>query len=165
MENISISSENKSKTLIENEFENLSISAQSESYLMTTAKWSKFLAILSFIMIGIMVIFGVGFAGLSGVMSDYQQPSIPMVGMMSYLWIFYILLGLLYFFPTYYLLLFANKTKQAIVDKNPVMLEEGFRNMKRSAKFVGIMMIVIIAMYILAIIAISIGAVLNGKPI
>lgn len=163
MENISISSENQSKTLIENEFENLSISTQSESYLMTTAKWSKFLAILSFVMIGIMIVFGIGFAGLSGVISEYQQPSMmPMAGMMSFMWIFYILLGLLYFFPTYYLLLFANKTKQAIVDKNPAMLEEGFRNMKRLAKFVGIMMIVLIAIYPIAILFFVVGDFMNS---
>lgn len=163
MENISISSENQSKTLIENEFEHLSISAQSESYLMATAKWSKFLAIFSFVMIGLMIIFGVGFAGLSGVMSEYQQPSLaPVAGMMSFIWIFYLLMGLLYFFPTYFLLLFANKTKQAIVDKNQALLDEGFRNMKRLAKFVGIMTIVFISIYPIAIYLFVIGDFMNS---
>lgn len=162
MENVTVSSETQPKSTIENEFENLNISALSESYLMTSAKWCKFLAIVGFILIGFMLVAGVGIASVSGIMSEYQQPSIiPMAGVMSFMWIFYIILALLYFFPTYYLLLFANKTKQALIEKNPVTLEEGFKNMKKLSKFVGIVTIVILAIYPIAIFAFVIGDFMN----
>ena len=109
-----------------------------------------------------MLVAGVGIASVSGIMSEYQQPSIiPMAGVMSFMWIFYIILALLYFFPTYYLLLFANKTKQALIEKNPVTLEEGFKNMKKLSKFVGIVTIVILAIYPIAIFAFVIGDFMN----
>lgn len=159
MENNTNTNELQPKSLIENEFENLKISDMAESYLMTTVKWSKFLAILGFIMIGFMVIFGVSFMGIFKTLGEYQNTSmVPMTGAMSFMWIFYVILGALYFFPTYYLLLFANKTKQGLVEKNQTLLEEGFRNMKRLAKFVGILTIVMISLYVIFILAaLSIG--------
>lgn len=154
MENNTNPIETQSKSLIENEFENLSITNLSESYLLSAAKWSKFLAIVGFIMIGFMVIFGVSFMGIFKTLGEYQNTSmVPMMGAMSYMWIIYIILGAIYFFPTYYLLIFANKTKQALVEKNQILLEEGFKNMKRLAKFVGILTIVIIVLYVIFIFA------------
>ena len=46
MENVTVSSETQPKSTIENEFENLNISALSESYLMTSAKWCNFWQLL-----------------------------------------------------------------------------------------------------------------------
>lgn len=160
MEQNIISSEKKSKSLIENEFENLWVSPQGESYLLSTAKWSKFLAIVGFISIGIMIVVSVVLIGVSKTFGDYEETSmIPATGFLSYMWLFYILIAIISFFPTYYLLIFANKTKQAVADKNPVALEEGFRNMKRFAKFVGIVTIIFIALYAVVIIAVIIGSV------
>ena len=114
MEDFTISTENKSKSVIENEFENLSISNQSESYLLSTAKWAKFLAILVFIGIGIMIIAGGFITGISGILGEYQtSPVFASSAGTVFIGLIYVIGAILYFFPTYYLFHFASKTKQA----------------------------------------------------
>lgn len=125
-----------------------------QSYLRESAKWSMFLAIMGFIGIGFMVLAGI-FMGtimsslpmgneMGGRMSN--NPFAMMPGLMAG---FYILIALLYFFPIYYLYKYASNTKVALQSTNPDLLTEALGYLKSHHKFLGIMMIVIISLYIL----------------
>jgi len=127
----------------------LIISDAAINYLKETVKWSKFLSIMGFIGTGIMVIMGLFASSIfSTLLANPQFKAMPAVASIA-LGVVYILMGLLYFFPTLYLLRFSNKTKLAISTKDTNELTEAFKNQKSLYKFMGIMMIITIGIYVL----------------
>ena len=130
----------------------LIVSSQSSVYLNETGKWAKFLAILGFCFIGLFVVFAL-FAGtiLSSMGNELPYPGAVLSGI-------YLLLGLLYFFPVYYLFRFSSKIRSALYTKSNPDLDSAFENLKAHYKFIGILMIVVMSFYILAGGAALIGA-------
>ncbi len=134
----------------------LLLEAQAEVYLGETSKWAKFLAIIGFIFMGFMVLgsFAVfAFAGSMGSLVPF-----PMAGV-GFL---YLVLAGVYFFPIYYLLQFANKTKLALANKSTQSLTESMKYIKSHYKFMGIFTIVMLAMYPIGIIVAIIFAASQG---
>lgn len=124
--------------------------------LRESAKWCMFLAIIGFIFIGLMLIMG---AFMSVVMSAVPDNNPAFGGAMNpfsaikgFIGIFYILFSLLYFFPVYYLFNYAKGTKLAFESGNSEVLTKALVNLKSHHKFLGIMTIVMISLYILIII-------------
>jgi len=130
---------------------NLIISETAIKYLTETRKWSYFLSIMGFITAGILVVVGLimGFA-LSLIPSD-QLNAMGLVGSsLGFLMgLIYILIAILYLFPTLYLYKFSQKMKVAISVTNNDELEEAFKNQKSFYKFIGIATIISIGSYIL----------------
>ena len=129
--------------------------------LRESAKWCMFLAIVGFIFIGLMEIIGAITSVAMSAMPD--NPSVggvmnPLLAMKSYFGIMYIVFALLYFFPVYYLFNYAKGTKQALQSGNGEVLSNALVNLKSHHKFLGIMTIVMIAVYVLAFIGIIIFA-------
>ncbi len=120
----------------------LTVSPTATVYLAETSRWAKFLAVLGFCFIGLIVVIGL-FAGtiLSSMGGALPYPPFA-VG------IFYILIGAVYFFPIYYLFKFAIKLKPAIQQRDPGDLESAFENLKSHYKFIGILMIITLALYV-----------------
>lgn len=135
--------ENNDSSLFE-----LQIDQQVSSYLSETAKWGKFLAIMGFIGCGILVLVGIFAGSLMASLSSIEGAAIGT----SFLMVIYILLALLYFFPCLYLFNFASKMQKAIRSNDQIQLTESFKNLKSCYKFMGILMIVILAIYALAFI-------------
>ncbi|RIA09548.1 hypothetical protein OE09_1386 [Flavobacteriaceae bacterium MAR_2010_72] len=122
--------------------------------LKETSTWTYFLSILGFIGIGLMVVFGLLFSTIFGSMTPYDQ-----VGFNTgYLGLAYVALALLYFFPVYYLFNFSRKMKNALRMKNNEDFAAAFSNLKSHYKFVGILTIVIISLYVLLFFFALIGA-------
>ncbi len=128
----------------------LSLNKQSKSFLLETAKWSKFLAIMGFIMIGFLVFFGLFFGTI---MTAFSQINPAASGLenapMGFLGLIYVGMALLYFFPIWYLYKFATKMKMALKTDDEAELTEAFSNLKSHYKFVGIFTIIILALYLL----------------
>ena len=138
----------------------LEVDAGSASYLGETASWAKFLAIVGFIMCGLFVVFGLFMGSLLSFISSSTQAPIPL-GFGGAMTVIYIGLAALYFFPCYYMYVFATKTKYAIATNNQAELTVAFRNLKSSFKFAGIMMLIIIGIWVLALLAGLAGAALS----
>jgi hypothetical protein len=131
------------------------ISEKMKTYLLETAKWAKFLAITGFIISGLTIL--IGFSMLFG-SAMLTGPSKFGGGMrMSLTGGVYVLMTLLYFFPTLYLFQFAIKTKSSISSGQMQNLEVGFEKLKSLFKFFGIFIIVILSMYALVFAFIIIG--------
>ncbi len=64
--------------------------------------------------------------------------------------VLYLVIIILYTIPSYFLLMFANKTKIAIQNEDSLNLELAFKNQKYFYKFLGIMIIIFIIFYILS---------------
>ena len=129
------------------------------------AKWCLFLSIVGFIFIGLMVVFGAFMSVMMSAMPGDayggamgSMGASPFNALKGYFGVFYILLALLYFFPVYYLYKYANGTKQALESGNNDVLSNALVNLKSHHKFLGIMTIIMISLYIIAIIGVVIFA-------
>lgn len=123
--------------------------------LNTTQKWAKFLAILSFIGVGIMFIAGIVVTLMGGALGFLAEatPS-PMV--FGSLGLVYVALAVLYFFPLLYLWRFASNVKNTIVYNAQNFAEKAFFNLMAHYRFVGILMIVLMSLYLLIFVGIII---------
>ena len=126
---------------------------KSLTYLTEIRKWTMFLSILGFIFIGllaiIVLIVGLVGAGFGGLMGGSEILIILLV---------YIIIGVLYFFPIYYLLKFSVNMKKAIEQAEQKDFTVAFEYLKSHYKFIGILTIVVLSLYILiGIIAAIVG--------
>ena len=127
--------------------QSLKLTDNSLIFMMEIVKWAKFLAICSFVGIGIMALAGVGMIILQ--FEGQAKGFSPVItGLL------YILMPVIYFFPTMYLYRFATASGDAIEKLNDDILEEGLENLKSLFRFTGISMIIMLSLYAVGIIAV-----------
>ena len=114
-------------------------------FLQESAKWSKFMAIIGFIGVGLMVMVSLFMAIGFSAMGASTMPELPFP--MSVFSILYVLFAAIYFFPVYYLYQYATKTSAALHSKNKQLLTDGLENLKSHHKFLGIFTLIIISLY------------------
>jgi len=134
----------------------LGLTGDAKSHLTETAKWAKFLAICGMIAIVLMIIIGVVVSiGLSSASSQFGNDMYGQSGMAAGLgmgvMVFYIIVGLLYFFPCLFLLQFGNKMKLAIASGDDLLLSESFRNLKKTFRYLGVLTIIFLAFFVLGL--------------
>ena len=139
-------------------FENQLTSA-AVGFLQESAKWSKFMAIIGFIGIGLMVLVSLFMAIGFSVMKPSNIPGLPFS--MSVFSILYVLFAAIYFFPVYYLYQYATKTSAALHSKNKQLLADGLENLKSHHKFLGIFTLIIISIYGLIFVFAILGGILS----
>jgi hypothetical protein len=122
--------------------------------LSETRKWSMFLSILGFIFLGLVAVVSIGvfIFSLTGSRSILKAASlIPLL-----------LVGIIYFFPIYYLFQFSFHSKNALAKKDNGSLAKAFLNLKMHYRFMGIMTIVVLVLYsIIIMVMLSTGSLLN----
>ena len=126
---------------------------ESRSFLKETAKWAKFLAIVGFIFVGLMVLFALMFGTIMG--TTLQDAGPPLSS--GFFTIFYLIFAGIYVLPILYLFRFATKMQMALKDQDQQSLSSSFENIKSHYKFVGILMVVILGIYALGILFAIIG--------
>lgn len=129
----------------ENEFQNNQLVLTNEAivYLKTIASWTTFFSILGFVFVGLMVVMGFGMTlFMSSVFATAGKP------FMAYIGLVYAVFAVIYLMPVIYLYRFSTVVKRAIqnCDSNDIML--AFKNLKSHYKFMGILTIVILALYL-----------------
>ena len=138
----------------------LGFSSTIQNYLKEAAKWANFLAILGFVGIGLMVLLGVFVSFVFGAMDGFGGGSNPYSGLGisgGMLGLFYIVIALFYFFPVLYMYKFSRKMKSALYSNDTGELTESFKNLKSLFKFMGILAIVIISLYVLIFLFAALG--------
>lgn len=131
---------------MENQSTGMQLSNAALDFLKESAKWSKLLAIVGFVGIGLMIVAAIFMGTIFSAMPSTQMaggPEFP-------LWILsfvYLLMAALYFFPVYYLYKYATYTRSAIDTNDSSLLEKGIEKLKSHHKFLGIMMLVILSLY------------------
>jgi hypothetical protein len=118
-----------------------------KGYLSETAKWGKFLAIMGYIGIGLMVLAAIFVMGMGSASQLFQASGMDM----SFIGIIYLVLAAFYFFPVNYLYQFSVKTRQALASQDVQHVTAAFQNLKSLFKFMGIFTIVILSIYALAL--------------
>jgi len=134
------------------------ISDEIKTYLLEISKWAKFLAILGFIGLGIMVLMGLFVLGIGTKVPGFSG---MMEGSALYTFILAILV-ILYFFPLRYLYKAAGDLKRSALSPDQDLLTSGFKNLKSHYKFIGIMAIVLVSIYLLIFLGGMIGLSMVG---
>jgi len=119
--------------------------------LSETSKWTMFLSILGLIFTGLIVAAGLYMGSIMSMVGEQFDvlPTGVGAGIGIAFGIVYILMGLLYFFPAWYLYKFSQKLKTALASKDNEALNAAFNNQKSFYKFWGILMIVFLGIYTL----------------
>lgn len=139
---------------------NLTLNDFAVDSLRVSAKWSMFLSIIGFIGIGFMIIAALfmytamsAFDNAEFGASAGAGAGLGIMGAMKgLLAAFYVVIAVIYFFPVYYLFKYATGMKQALNSSNSDLLSDALGYLKSHHKFLGIMTIVIISLYIITII-------------
>lgn len=117
---------------------NFGIDETGSAYLSDTVRWTKFLAIMGFIFVGIMVLAAIGFSLSVGIKAP--------VGMSVYIFI-YAVLACVYVYPTIALYQFSVFVKKAIVGNDSSLLNTAFRHQRNLYRYVGILLILTLLIY------------------
>jgi hypothetical protein len=128
-------------------------------FLQESAKWSKFMAIVGFVGIGLMVLVSLFMAIGFSSMGTANMPELPFS--MSAFSIIYVLFAAIYFFPVYYLYQYATKTSAALHSKNKQLLADGLENLKSHHKFLGIFTLILISLYGFVFVFAILGGILS----
>jgi len=126
----------------------LSFTSSDFHYLSETGNWTKFLAILGFIFIGLIVVFSLFAGTIFAYVSQESGAAIPS-GFGIIMTIIYLFMGLIYFFPAWYLFKFSRNIKTAVQTKNNENLTEALRNQKSFYKFWGGFTILFLGLYLI----------------
>ncbi len=130
----------------------LIISAEMESHLKKSAKWSYFLSIVGFVFILFLLIIGIVMFGLSKVKNEYSDfQNLPFAFPFVFIGIMYFIMAVLYFFPTLYLFKFGSKIISAFEMNDQTALNVGLKNLKQMFVFIGILTIIALSFSILTI--------------
>ena len=137
------------------ELEQLKITPSAKGFLKETASWCKFLSILGFISLGLLLL-GSFFIGI-------RYSSLPQVAAFPYnlgtlMTVFYVVIVIIYIFPIYYLYQFSVKVKKALLLKDDEVLTSAFKMLKSHYKFIGVFTIITLSIYLL----IATSAVMGG---
>ena len=124
--------------------ENLIITDSVKSFMLETTRWAKFLSIIGFIGIGLMLI---GAIFIIGVGSQFRGGS--QIGILA---VVYFAMAVLYFFPILYLYRFSVNVRDGLLRLGQGEFDAGMENLKSMFKFMGILMIVLLSFYILALV-------------
>jgi hypothetical protein len=131
------------------------ITLESLGYLNIAAKWTKFLAILGFIGIGLMLIGGLIVSIVSHLAVDSMvQTHFPFP--IGYLGFVYVIFAAVYVFPLIYLNNFSNYIAKAVALRETEYLTIALANLKKHVKYIGIMTIAFIVAYFFIMIGVMI---------
>jgi len=128
----------------------LVVTEEMRSYIYEISKWARFLSIIGFILSAFLIIgsFGIGAALTANPSMVAQLGPLAGAGAVG-VTIVYLVLALMYFYPSLLLFRFSNKGKQGVLYGDQESLDDAMMNMKSLFKFWGIFTIVIMICYFL----------------
>lgn len=104
----------------------------SQGYLLQTLRWTKFIAIMGFILTGLV--------GIAVLLALIAAP-------LSFSAYFSVLYLLLYFYPSYCLYQFSRYMKSGLYYEDKLQVMQAFRHQRNMYRYLGIMLIVMIALF------------------
>ena len=122
-------------------------------HLLIARKWSSFLSIIGFVIIGIMILSMIGTMFLSS-----KFPEDALVRWTALVQIVPLaIMMVIYGIPIYYLYQFGKHSKSAINTHDSVAMTVAFQYLKLHYRFMGILVIVVLVFYIVAMIVMLMG--------
>ncbi|HEY0667759.1 MAG TPA: hypothetical protein VGD22_06255 [Sphingobacteriaceae bacterium] len=123
-----------------NEPENIVLDLYAIKHLRETRKWTNFVSIAAFVLIGLMILIAMImmiflFSSRGGIVG--MMPIFPLAVMTA-----------VYSFPIYYLYQFSKFAKQAVDEYDALALSQALRYLKMHYRYVGIVLIIVLAFYV-----------------
>ena len=154
------------------EFKNLSstdspveipqLTSESINYLLKVAKWGKFLAILGFIVTGLLIAGGITMSFvLNKVSGSDELVPLNMPFSPVFLSIIYIIIAGIYVIPVIFLNTFSNNAIKAVNLSSTEKMTISLRNLKNLFVFIGVSTIVLLALYTLTLIVVGTAAIFS----
>jgi hypothetical protein len=128
--------------------QNPQVSEQSVQNLHSASKWMKFLSVLGFIFLSLISIGLIIFAIATSSKSKYSAGSFatgPII-------LIVIISDLIYIFPIIFLFQYSSYLKSFFITRNPIDLDNAFSKQKLYFKYIGILVIVILSIYLIVLI-------------
>jgi len=150
----------KSISPSENQKELPLLTPESAAFLLKTAKWGKFLAILGFIVTFFLFIAGILMSFVIGMLPDEMIP-LNMPFSPRVFSVIYIVIAGIYIVPVIFLNSFCNNAIKAIENSSTANLTVSLRNLKNLFVFVGISTIVILSFYTIILIIAGTAAIVS----
>ncbi len=132
----------------------MQLSEQAKKYLLEISKWANFIAIVGFIGIGLLIIMSFSIGTIMASLPDGSLGGFSP----KFFSFFYLIAAGIYFIPVFFLFQFGQKTKQAIMQDDHNLLTFGLKKLRSHYKFIGVLFIILIALYFLLILFGAFGA-------
>lgn len=118
------------------------------NHLNSIRKWTMFLSVLGFIILGLII-----FAGLatSLFLTTFKTQEANLGIPESFMILIFMVVGAIYFFPVFFLFRFSRNTRDAIQNLDQQKLEKGFRNLRIYFTYIGILVVVVLSIYVVAL--------------
>ncbi len=137
----------------------LALETAAKAHLAETARWGRFLAIVGFVMIALIVLAAALFMAMGSALTEAMAQSGGPAFSGQVFGVIYLILGGIYLYPTVQLFNFAKNTKAALQSNQSQLITESMGNLKSVFKFFGIITILVIALYaIMLVFVLAIGA-------
>ena len=137
----------------------LNIDPVTKVHLTETSRWARFLAIIGFVSLILMVVIIIGalvFVGAQGT----PAPMFPGMGVAMAL--YYVVIAAIWFIPLLYLWRFAAAMNTALNGNDQQALNTSFLNLKSCFKFVGIVTVILLVLALLGVVAAAVGMMAMG---
>jgi hypothetical protein len=147
--------ENNSAENLQPEPVSLTVTEDIRSFIYESSKWTKFLAIVGFVFTGLMVMLSLSVSAIISSMNNMvgaQNNPYAAMGT-GFLTVFLLVMAAIYFYPSFILFKFSTSAKQAVLYGDQESLSVAMNKMKSFFKFWGILLIVILGFYGLAILS------------
>lgn len=130
----------------------LSVDAFGKAHLKEAAKWARFLALAGLILLGIAIVILL----ISLIVSLDQKPVYKFnneytAGYLIGMFMAALIMSSIYIYPCITLLRFARKTITALDTNDVASLNESFRSLKQTLRYIGVLMIFFLALFLLGI--------------
>jgi magnesium-transporting ATPase (P-type) len=128
----------------------IEIGPETLNNLNATWKWAMFLSVLGYIFLGLLII--AGFV-TSTFLTTFKSKEVNLGIPESLMTILFIVVGAIYFFPVFFLFRFSRNIRDGIQNLDRMKLAKGFRNLRIYFTYIGIMVILVLSIYVLALFA------------
>jgi len=129
----------------------LQIDTTAHVHLAETAKWANFLAIVGFVLSGILALVALFAGTFVSTMSRGFGNSSSMIGA-GFVTFLYLIIAAVYFFMSLFLYRFASKMKLALNSNDQENLNNSFMNLKNLYRMMGILTIIYLCFIALALV-------------
>lgn len=121
-------------------------------HLRSTKPWVRFISVMLFISVGLIFV-----AALGLLLIGAGMPGMAGGGLNVGIAIMYIMLGILYVFPAYFLHRYASAIRDIEQGGGDVAMEAALGSQKSFWKFVGILTLVVIGLYAIMLVVMILG--------
>lgn len=136
------------------------LTEESISFLLKAAKWGKFLAILGFIVTGLLVVAGIMMSFVMNMVSDEMVPlNLPFSPV--FFSVLYIFIAGIYMIPVIFLNTFSNNVLKAVNLSSTEKMTISLKNLKNLFVFVGVSTVVILTIYAAILIIAATAAIVS----